>query len=69
LIPALRRITKPGMAANTVPGAAQVSLAKLGDGQSLDQIEQELESGKGDRFPAEERGLHCYAKSQCLIAS
>ena len=56
LIPALRRIAKPGMAANTVPGAAQVSLAKLGDGQSLDQIEQELESGKGDGFPAQKLG-------------
>jgi hypothetical protein len=32
LTPALRRIAKPGLAANTVPGAAQVSLAKLGDG-------------------------------------
>jgi hypothetical protein len=56
LIPVLRRIAKPGMAANTVPGAAQVSLAKLGDGQSLDQIEQELESGKAYGFPAQKLG-------------
>jgi hypothetical protein len=32
LILALRRIAKPGMAANTVPGAAQVSLANWATG-------------------------------------
>jgi hypothetical protein len=31
LIPALRRISKPGMPENDLPGAAQTSLARLGD--------------------------------------
>jgi hypothetical protein len=53
LIPALRRIAKPGMPPDTVPGAAQVSLAKLGDRASLDQIKQEFESGTGAGFPAQ----------------
>jgi hypothetical protein len=56
LIPALRRIAKPGMDPNTVPGAAQVSLAKLGDRASLDQIEQELESGNGPGYAAQKLG-------------
>lgn len=56
LIPTLRRIAKPGMAPDTVPGAAQVSLAKLGDRASLDQIEQELEAGNGAGYPAQKLG-------------
>jgi hypothetical protein len=56
LIPALRQIAKPGMPPGTIPGAAQVSLAKLGDRVSLDQIEQELQSGNGAGFPAQKLG-------------
>jgi hypothetical protein len=42
LIPALRRISKPGMPENDIPGAAQTSLARLGDKEVLQQLEQEM---------------------------
>jgi len=44
LIPALRRISKPEMPSDTIPGAAQVSLARLGDKKSLKELEHELDS-------------------------
>jgi hypothetical protein len=42
LVPALRRLSKPGMPLNSVAGAAQVSLARLGDKEATEQLEQEL---------------------------
>lgn len=56
LIPALRRVSKPGMPPNTIPGAAQVSLAKLGDRASLNEIEQDLEFGRSEGYPAQKLG-------------
>jgi hypothetical protein len=44
LIPALRGISKPWMAPDTVPGAAQVSLAKLGVEEAKQQLINELEA-------------------------
>jgi hypothetical protein len=44
LIPALRSISKPEMPENDIPGAAQASLAKLGDVEALRQLEQEMNS-------------------------
>jgi HEAT repeat protein len=42
VIPALRRISKPGMPENDIPGAAQASLARLGDEEALQQLEQDM---------------------------
>jgi hypothetical protein len=42
LIPSLRRISQPGMPENDIPGAAQTSLARLGDTEALEQLEQEM---------------------------
>jgi hypothetical protein len=42
LSPSLRRLAKRDMAANSIPGAAQVSLAKLGDKKALRELEEEL---------------------------
>jgi hypothetical protein len=42
LIPALRRISKPGMPEYDIPGAAQTSLARLGDEEALQKLEQEM---------------------------
>lgn len=56
MIPALRRIAKPGMSPETVPGEAQVALAKLGDHAVFDEIVHELEWGKGEGNPAQELG-------------
>jgi len=42
LVPTLRLLSKPDMAVNTLPGAAQVSLAKLGYKEYADQLEREL---------------------------
>jgi len=42
LTPALRKLCKPGMAVNSVAGAAQVSLARLGGKEAIEQLEQEL---------------------------
>ena len=42
LIPSLRRISKPEMPENDIPGAAQASLARLGDDEALKQLEQEM---------------------------
>ena len=47
LIPALRQIAKPGKSAETVAGAAQVSLAKLGDPHAMAELDDEL-NGRGD---------------------
>jgi hypothetical protein len=42
IAPALLRLSKPGMTVNSVPGAAQVSLARLGDKTALGELEKEL---------------------------
>jgi hypothetical protein len=42
VISVLRRISKPGMPLDTVPGAAQVSLAKLGDEKAMAELNEEL---------------------------
>ena len=42
LIPALRRISKPDMPENDIPGASQTSLARLRDEEALQQLEQEM---------------------------
>ncbi len=42
VISVLRRISKPGMALDTVPGAAQVSLAKLDDEKAMAELNEEL---------------------------
>jgi hypothetical protein len=47
LIPALRQLAKPYKTAETVAGAAQVSLAKLGDPQAMSELDDEL-NGRGD---------------------
>ena len=47
LIPALRQIARPGKSAETVAGAAQVSLAKLGDAHAMAELDDEL-NGRGD---------------------
>jgi hypothetical protein len=47
LIPALREIAKPHNSPQTVPGAAQVSLARLGDPQAMSELDDEL-NGRGD---------------------
>lgn len=41
-ISALRRISRPGMPLYTVPGSAQVSLAKLGDERAMAELDEEL---------------------------
>jgi hypothetical protein len=56
MIPALRRIAKPGMGPETVPGEAQVALAKLGDHAAFDEIVHELEWGKGEGYAAQKLG-------------
>ena len=40
--PSLRRLSKPGMAVDSVPGAAQISLARLGDKTAMGELEKEL---------------------------
>lgn len=42
IIPALRRLSIPGMSSETVPGAAQASLAKLGDEVAFAELDAEL---------------------------
>jgi len=44
LVPALRGISKPWMAPDSVPGAAQVSLAKLGVEEAKQQLIEEFEA-------------------------
>jgi len=46
LTPTLRHLSKPGAPVDSVPGAAQVSLARLGDQGALKQLEQELNDTK-----------------------
>jgi hypothetical protein len=41
-IPVLRRISRSGMPLDTVPGSAQVSLAKLGDEGAMAELDEEL---------------------------
>jgi hypothetical protein len=40
--PSLQRLSKTGMKVDSIPGAAQVSLARLGDTNSLGELEKEL---------------------------
>jgi len=42
IISALKRLSKPDFGVDTIPGASQVSLAKLGDRAALDELEYEL---------------------------
>jgi hypothetical protein len=42
VMPVLRRLSKPEMHLDTVAGAAQVSLAKLGDEQAMIELDEEL---------------------------
>jgi hypothetical protein len=42
VLPVLRRLSKPEMHLDTVAGAAQVSLAKLGDRQAMKELDEEL---------------------------
>jgi hypothetical protein len=46
LIPALRLISEPGMSEYDLPGAAQTTLARLGDQDALEQLEKELNGTK-----------------------
>jgi hypothetical protein len=46
VVSALLRLSKPEMRADSIPGAAQVSLAKLGDKTALEQLERELNTPK-----------------------
>lgn len=47
VVPTLRTISRPRMAANTIPGAAQVSLAKLGDRVALNELRDEINNQHG----------------------
>ena len=47
LIPSLRRVSKPGMSSETVAGAAQASLAKLGDEVAFVELDAELKGKIG----------------------
>ena len=46
LSPTLRNLSQPALRADTVPGAAQVSLAKLGDSSALEELGRELNNTK-----------------------
>jgi HEAT repeat protein len=52
LLPVLRRLSKPGMSLETVPGAAQVSLAKLGDENAMAELIDELNGGRSFSPPS-----------------
>jgi hypothetical protein len=47
LIPTLRKLSKPGMLSETVPGTAQASLAKLGDEVAFVELDAELKGKIG----------------------
>jgi hypothetical protein len=47
LIPALRKVSRPGMSSETAPGAAQASLAKLGDEVAFVELDAELKGKIG----------------------
>lgn len=49
LIPALRKLSKPNDPFFTIPGAAQVALARLGDVQSLDELQVEIQGKQAMR--------------------
>ena len=46
IAPALLRLSKPDMTVDSVAGAAQVSLARLGDKTALGELEEELNDSK-----------------------
>jgi hypothetical protein len=48
LLPVLHEITKPGAYRLTAAGAAQVCLARLGDGVALEQLKEELDKQKSN---------------------
>ena len=50
VIPALRKVSTPGMSSETVQGAAQASLAKLGDEVAFVELEAELKGKIGSRL-------------------
>ena len=46
MLPPLRDLARPGMPADSIAGAAQVSLAKLGERAAIEQLEHELNDPK-----------------------
>jgi hypothetical protein len=44
--PSLRHLSKQGAGVDSIPGAAQVSLARLGDKNALEQLKEELNNPK-----------------------
>jgi len=52
LLPVLHRLSKPGMSLATVAGAAQVSLAKLGDENAVAELIDELNGGRAFNPPS-----------------
>ena len=52
LLPALHRLSKPGMSMETVAGAAQVSFAKLGDENAMAELIDELNGGRAFNPPS-----------------
>lgn len=53
ITPTLIKLAKPGLAADSVPGAAQTSLAKLGDRHAFDQLVTELNKTRVPDFAVE----------------
>ncbi len=56
ILPVLFRLSKPGMSAETVAGAAQVSLAKLGDENAITELNNELNAGTTFNPPSQAIG-------------
>jgi hypothetical protein len=50
MIPILRAISRPGMNFNSIPGEAEISLAKLGDKTALMELQRELEQNPDGGF-------------------
>lgn len=57
MIPTLLAMSRPGMSFNSIPGEAQISLAKLGDENALSELEKELHTSPGGGY-AVEKLLH-----------
>src|SRR5580704_5724446 len=52
VLPVLHRLSKPRMSLETVAGAAQVSLAKLGDKNAMTELIDELNRGRAFNPPS-----------------
>lgn len=50
MMPTLRAMARPGMNFNSIPGEAQISLAKLGDETALTELQRELEQNPDGGF-------------------